>query len=72
MKLVFPQTGKQASAPFTIRACNDLPPFDLCLDLDASAWGGPKRYYGIRERDDEEHELGAIRRRLLHAIEASR
>jgi hypothetical protein len=64
LALTFPQTEKQAEITFSIRACKDLPPFDLCLDLSANPWGGPKRYYGMREQDDESRELGKAGRLL--------
>jgi hypothetical protein len=62
--MTFPQTDRQASFSYTIRACNDLPPFDLCLDLSENPWGGPKRYYGLRDQGDESRELGKLARVL--------
>jgi hypothetical protein len=69
LALTFPQTERQASVTFSIRACKDLPPFDLCLDLSDNPWGGPKRYYGMREQDDESRELGPVARRLRAGAE---
>ncbi len=47
--LIFPQTGKKKSFSYKISHCDDLPPFDLCLDIDQNPWGGPRRYYGDSE-----------------------
>ncbi len=58
LALTFPQTGKTADVSFTISACKDLPPFDLCLDLSDNPWGGPKRYHASREQEDDSSELG--------------
>lgn len=57
----FPQSSKSTSVKFTIKKCDDLPPFDLCLDLSENPWGGPKRYHGMLEQDDEAAKLGAVR-----------
>lgn len=58
LALTFPQSGKTADVTFTVTACKDLPPFDLCLDLSDNPWGGPKRYHGSREQEDDSSELG--------------
>lgn len=60
LELTFPQSGKTAKITFTVTACSELPPFDLCLDLSDNPWGGPKRYYGTRAQDEDD----AARRRL--------
>jgi hypothetical protein len=54
MRLRFPQSGRGAELSYRITACDELPPFDLCLDVSKNPWGGPKRYYGMRRarRDD--------------------
>jgi hypothetical protein len=64
LKLTFPQTGKKAEITFSITACSTLPPFDLCLDLSENPWGGPKRYYGMREQDDDDASRSALRAQL--------
>jgi hypothetical protein len=64
LKLTFPQTGKKAEVTFTVTACSTLPPFDLCLDLSDNPWGGPKRYYGMREQDDGDAARQAMRAQL--------
>jgi hypothetical protein len=61
VSVTFPQSGKKADIGFTIKACDALPPFDLCLDLDANPWGGPKRYYGMRRQDDEDSAVSSAR-----------
>jgi hypothetical protein len=71
VELTFPQTGKSAKVSFTIKACDDLPPFDLCLDLSQNPWGGPKRYHGMREQDDEAAKLGAMRDALRARAESA-
>lgn len=71
-KLVFafPQTGRTAETTFTVRACNELPPFDLCLDLSENPWGGPRRYYGMKDQDEDDSALGQASRALR--VDASR
>jgi hypothetical protein len=70
LALAFPQTGKTADVTYTVRACNDLPPFDLCLDLDRNPWGGPKRYFAMKAQEDESTALGKAGQALrLHAGE---
>ena len=64
----FPQTGKKREIRFRVRECDDLPPFDLCLDLAANPWGGPKRYFGLSDPGEEEGQLGALRDRLEVAM----
>jgi hypothetical protein len=46
LKVHFPQTRTSKSFRYKIDECDDLPPFDLCLELSKNPWGGPKRYYG--------------------------
>lgn len=65
LRIVFPQSGKSAELSYTVSACNELPPFDLCLDLAENPWGGPRRYYGLRNPEDEARHLGPLRRRIL-------
>jgi len=62
--MTFPQTGKTAKPRFSIERCDDMPPFDLCLTLSENPWGGPKRYHGMREEEDESAKLGALRASL--------
>lgn len=54
LEITFPQSGKSSEVTFTVTACSALPPFDLCLDLSENPWGGPRRYYGMREQDEDE------------------
>lgn len=61
----FPQSGRAADVTFTVTACNTLPPFDLCLDLSANPWGGPKRYYARRAQDDEDEDTARAMRAHL-------
>jgi hypothetical protein len=65
LDLTFPQTGRKAELTFTVTACDALPPFDLCLDLSANPWGGPKRYYGKRKQDDEDERASRSMRAQL-------
>lgn len=64
LKLTFPQSGKTAEIRFTITPCSTLPPFDLCLDLSDNPWGGPKRFYGQRQQDEESAVLRGLRGQL--------
>jgi hypothetical protein len=50
------QDEKRASTRFTVKACDDEPPFDLCLDL-ADSPRGPKRYYGFGDVDDKQRAI---------------
>jgi len=56
--VTFPQSGKHEDVTFTVTPCTTLPPFDLCLDLSANPWGGPKRYFAKRQQDDEDERAG--------------
>jgi hypothetical protein len=50
--MTFLHDKKRAQTKFTVHACDDKPPFDLCLDL-ADSPRGPKRWYGFDYGDDE-------------------
>ena len=63
LKYRFPQTDKKGDVTYRVVKCDDLPPFDLCLELNKNPWGGPKRYHGMR--DDSGHERVATLRRSL-------
>jgi hypothetical protein len=69
LRVFFPQSGKDATVTIKVRSCNDLPPFDLCLDMSDNPWGGPKRYYGFTNPEDEAAQLGDLAKdtRLLAA-----
>lgn len=49
--MTFLHDKKAAETKFTVSACDDKPPFDLCLDLQDSP-RGPKRYYGFGDEED--------------------
>jgi hypothetical protein len=51
LSMTYLQDKKTAETRVTITACDEKPPFDLCLDL-TSALGGRKRYYGFGDLDD--------------------
>jgi len=51
VSLSFLHDKKSAETKFVVRACDDKPPFDLCLDLMDSP-RGPKRYYGFGDAED--------------------
>ena len=68
----FPQSDKNREVNFRISQCDDLPPFDLCLDLSENPWGGPRRYYGLADPDQEQELLGARRHELEHQIADAR
>jgi hypothetical protein len=60
VKLVFPQTGAKKDFTVKVTRCDSLPPFDLCLDVNENPWGGPRRYYGFTDPENERKELGGI------------
>ena len=64
----FPQSDKSREVAYRIRHCDDLPPFDLCLDLSENPWGGPRRYYGLADPDQEHALFGGQRHLLEHHI----
>ena len=66
VELKFPQDGRAGGIEFTVSECSELHPYDLCLDMKENPWGGPTRYYGMRDEDSSD-ELG----RLHHALEAA-
>ncbi len=51
LALTFLHDRKSAETRFTITACDDKPPFDLCLDF-ADSPRGPKRWYGFGDEDE--------------------
>jgi hypothetical protein len=51
LSMVYLQDKKTAETRVSITACDEKPPFDLCLDL-TSPLGGQKRYYGFGDADD--------------------
>ncbi len=60
LKVVFPQTDKKATFTYSIKGC-DVPPFDLCLTLSDNPWGGPKKYYGFRDAEQESKRVPGAR-----------
>lgn len=44
--------NKRANVKYTVTACEDKPPFDLCLVLEGNP-RGPKKLYGFAYDDDE-------------------
>ena len=64
----FPQDGRESHLEYTITACDELRPFDLCLDLADNPWGGPKRYYGLRDQESSD-AMQALDRSLRAATE---
>lgn len=69
LQVNFPQSGKKADVRFKIRRCDDLPPFDLCLELSKNPWrGAPRKYYGMRDRGREAAVLPGVRAQLESAL----
>ena len=64
----FPQTGTKREVRYRVRRCEELTPFDLCLDLSENPWGGPRRYYGLSDPGEEAALLGDTRHRLEHRL----
>lgn len=62
LRLRFPQEDRRASSSWQISRCDELPNFDLCLDLDENPWGGPRRYYGTSDDGDEEEGTALLNR----------
>jgi hypothetical protein len=58
IQIAFPQSGRTSEFTYEVKACDAPPPFDLCLDLNKNPWGGPERYYGFRDIDNEARHLG--------------
>jgi hypothetical protein len=70
LKLRFPQTGRRAKIRYSVKTCDVLPPFELCLDLNRNPWGGPKRYYAFRDDEDAgRHGFGPFLNRLSPLLE---
>lgn len=70
LKLAFPQSGKEATLTFRVWACDDLPPFDLCLELSRNPWeSGPKKFYGMREQRRASARIQELRRRVFLGLE---
>lgn len=62
LALTFPQSERKAKLAYTVKACDDLPPFDLCLTLSENPWSGaPRKYHGFRDQDDESKKLPGVR-----------
>lgn len=59
LTVTFPQTSRTEEIAVHITKCGAPPPFDLCLDVGENPWGGPKRYYGMTEQEDEARTLGS-------------
>lgn len=51
LDMTFLHDKKKASPKFTIKRCDEQPPFDLCLDFD-DAPRGPRRLYGFGDEGD--------------------
>ncbi|MGZ3419427.1 MAG: hypothetical protein ACXVEF_18665 [Polyangiales bacterium] len=58
VKGYFGQTDKSWTITYEVNKCDELPPFDLCLKLSANPWGGPKKYYGFSDPEEESKQLG--------------
>ncbi len=56
LALTFLQDKKSVETKFTITACDDKPPFDLCLDLVDSP-RGPRRWYGFGDADEMDRKV---------------
>lgn len=52
LDLTFLHDKKRSSVTYVVRACDERPPFDLCLTLEGNA-RGPKKLYGFAYDDDE-------------------
>ena len=52
LDVTFLQDGRKVDARYKIAACDEKPPFNLCLDFE-NAPMGPKRLYGFSFDDEE-------------------
>lgn len=52
LDLVLLHDKKRAEVKYTVKDCDEKPPFDLCLELEGSP-RGPKKLYGFAYDDDE-------------------
>ena len=68
LSMVYLQDKKTAETRVKITACDEKPPFDLCLDL-TNALGGHTRYYGFGDADDMASRI-PWSRGVLRAAEA--
>jgi hypothetical protein len=69
IELSFPQSGKEDQFKYRIWGCDDLPPYDLCLQLSKNPWeSGPKRFYAMRDQSRATEWHKALRRRVLSRI----
>ena len=63
LRLFFPQSDRRVTVGYSITSCDDLPPYDLCIDLDENPWHGPRRYYSFRGDDEPDPERTRLQRR---------
>jgi hypothetical protein len=63
--LMFMHDRERAQLRFQVTACDEQPPFTLCLDLP-DAPRGPRRYYGFGDDEDMERHI-PWGRKLLRA-----
>jgi hypothetical protein len=68
ISMIYFQDKKTAETRVKITACDEKPPFDLCLDL-TDALGGRTRYYGFGDLDDMAARI-PWSRSVLRAAEA--
>jgi hypothetical protein len=68
VELKFPQDGRTGAIELTVSECSELHPYDLCLDMKVNPWGGPTRYYGMRD-EDQSDGLAALHHELAHRVE---
>jgi len=67
--VTFLQDGKKVSSSFTVKPCDEKPPFTLCLVFD-SAVRGPKKLYAFGDTEDLARNI-PWGRQLLQAARAS-
>jgi hypothetical protein len=56
VSMMYLHDKKKVETKFSIKACDEKPPFDLCLDL-TNELGGRKRYYGFGANDEMEARI---------------
>lgn len=72
IELTFPQSGRTAKFTFEVKGCSDKRPFDLCLDVSANPWSGPRRYYGFMRKEDEAKETKGLSSSVRAQVRSAR
>lgn len=69
LNVTFLEDNKKKDARFAIKACNDKPPFDLCLTFDKSPFG-PAKFYGFKDSDQAARRMPWLKAEMQRALPA--